>query len=65
MKTYEFNVEIAEAVGSQTFSVVAGSAEEALRKIRAGEGEIISHDVEGSGPKLAYRDTCKRILTRP
>ncbi len=49
MKTYEFNVEITEAVGSQTFSVVANSADEALRKIKAGEGEIISHDVEVQG----------------
>lgn len=48
-KIYEYQVEISEAVGSQTFSVAANSPEEALKKIRAGEGEIISHDVEVQG----------------
>lgn len=49
MKTYQYQIDIEEAVGSQTFEVKAASPEEALKKIKNGEGEIVAHDVEVQG----------------
>ena len=49
MKTYQFTVDITEANGYQTFEIAANSPEEALKKIKAGEGNIISEDIEVQG----------------
>jgi hypothetical protein len=45
-KKYKFQVGTTDVVGSQTFEVEASSPEEALKKIRAGEGEIVATDLE-------------------
>lgn len=49
MPTFQFAVEITEAVGTQTFAVDADTREEALAKIRSGEGEIVDENIEVQG----------------
>jgi translation initiation factor 1 (eIF-1/SUI1) len=49
MKTYKFAVEVKDVTGTQTFAVEADSAEAALAKIRAGEGEIVEENLEVQG----------------
>ena len=49
MKTYTFAVDIEDARGSQCFSVKADGVDEALKKLRNGEGEFVSEEIEVTG----------------
>jgi hypothetical protein len=46
MPTYTVTRPVLEATGSQWFTVEADSAEEAKRKVEAGEGEFAGEEIE-------------------